>query len=371
MKVEINEQNENQQPEEEKKEKIIRRKVKITEEGNKRNLGIGLDVGTMFCISAISKDDKAQFKVQRDAFFDIENNKMSKQMLSKLNANYIESEDSKNLFVIGQEALEFANFFNKEIRRPLSHGVISTREKEALAMIKIILHGLVGDPIEENEVCYFSIPAKSVDSDDFNVVYHENMLKSFIKSFGFNAIGMNEALAVGWSELDEDNYTGLALSFGAGMVNAALMFMGISEDDHQFSVSRSGDWIDENAAMAVGFKASKITAIKESGIDLLNPQGREETAIKIYYENLISYVCKALEKRISQSANVPNFPNPISVVVSGGTSKIKNFEKVFEEELKTKSFPFQIKEVRKASDQLNAVSKGCLLNALNYYEEEE
>lgn len=355
---------EKQEMEEEKPKIIRRRKVEV-----ERDKGVGLDVGTMFCIAASSIDNEATFRVQRDAFFDIENTPMSRGMLQKLNANYIESEDERSLYVVGDEALQMANVFNREIRRPLSGGVVSTREKEALGMIKVILHSLLGDPIEDGEVCHFSVPAQSLDAEGQNVVYHENMLKSFISSFGYKAISMNEAYAIVWSELEDQNFSGLALSFGAGMVNACLSFMGVTEEAHQFSASRSGDWIDHNAATALGLVESKITAIKEGGIDLLNPNGREQTAIKIYYDNLISYVCNALAKNFERAKNIPNFPEPITVVVSGGTSQILNFDKAFRQELNRKKLPFQIKEVRKAKDPLNAVAKGCLLNSLNHYSE--
>jgi hypothetical protein len=331
-----------------------------------KEIGIGVDVGTCFCVASRLKEGKITYKTQRDAFFDIENNTMSSNMLKKMNCNYIESEDKRSLYVVGEEALQMANFFNREIRRPLSKGVISTREKEALVMIKIILHSLVGDPIEPNEKLYFSSPAIPLDAN-YNPIYHENVLKSFFVSFGFAPEAINEALSIIWSELEDENYTGLALSFGAGMVNAALAFYGISEKDHQFSVARSGDWIDESSATAIGLTAAKMTAVKEAGMDLLNPKDREQTAIKIHYESLIDYVCKALEKKLNNATNLPNFPQPITVVVSGGSSKILNFDKVFEEELKKKTFPFKIKGIRKAKDPLNAVAKGCLLNALNFY----
>lgn len=349
----------------EEEQKIKRKKKKLDE----RSLGLGIDIGTAFLVSAQSIGEKANFKVQRDAFFDVENNLASKKMLAKLDANHIISEDKKRLFVIGEEALQMANFFSSEVRRPLSKGVISTREKEALSMIKIILHALLGSPIKEKEPCYFSVPAKPIDQDDYNVVYHQNILKSFVTSFGFKAVPLNEAYAIVWGEMEDTNYTGMAISLGAGMVNCALSFMGISEDDYQFSIARSGDWIDINAAAAVGLKASRITTIKEAGVDLLNPKGREHEAIKIYYENLIEYVCKGIEKKLSMSENLPNFEEPITIVVSGGTSKIGNFDKVFEKEIRTKTLPFEIKEVRKAKDPLNAVAKGCLLNALQHEEE--
>ncbi len=351
----------------EEEPKVRRRRSKDTDH---RELGIGIDIGTGFCVSSTISGEEVTFRTQRDAFFSIENNEMSKGMLDKLNANYIISEDSKRLFVVGEEALQMANVFNKETRRPLAKGCISTREQEALAMIKIIIHGLLGDPMVKDEVCYFSVPAKPVDQDDYNVVYHENVLKSFVKSFGYDARPLNESRAIVFSELADEDFTGMALSFGSGMTNVCLAFMGISEDDHMFSVARAGDYVDSSAAAAVGLKASKITAIKEKGVDLLNPEGRDQMAIKIYYDNLIQYVCDALEQRLNNSDTLPNFPEPITVVLSGGTSKPINFDKVFEETIMKKQFPFQIGKIKLASDQLNAVSKGCLLNALNNYRQE-
>jgi hypothetical protein len=195
-----------------------------------------------------------------------------------------------------------------------------------------------------------------------------NVLKSFLTSFGYSVEPINEAFAIIWSELGEEDYSGMALSFGAGSCNVALSMYGISDSNQQFCLARSGDWVDQNAATATGLKISKMTVIKEAGIDLLNPKSREETAIKIYYENLISYVCKAIENRFNNIKAIPSFDKPITVIVSGGTSKPTNFDILFEQELKSKNFPFQIKEVKRAKDPLNAVAKGCLLNALNHQE---
>ncbi|MDD5649598.1 MAG: hypothetical protein PHF86_04160 [Candidatus Nanoarchaeia archaeon] len=344
-----------------------RRKRRIMEDTKiARKKGVGLDCGTGFAVSSFYSDNGIIFKSQRNAFLDLENNAISKNMLTKLGASFAESSDKRNLYVLGDEALHVANFFSKESRRPFSKGVLSSRETEALSIIKIILKNLVGDPIEENEKLYFSIPADPIDSD-FNNVYHGNVLMSFLKSFGYNAEPLNEAFAIVWSELEEEQFTGLALSFGAGSINLALSLYGVSDKKYQFCLARSGDWIDQNAAQAVGVKSSRITMLKEAGVDLLNPKNREETAIKIYYENLINYTCDAIEKKFASMTDIPNFPESISVVVSGGTSKAVNFDKLFEQEIKTKKLPFSIKQVKKASDPLNAVAKGCLLNALQFY----
>jgi actin-like ATPase involved in cell morphogenesis len=360
---ELNNKDEQKQDDVEKSETRIKRKQKNDE--NQRMPGVGLDCGTMFAVAATYTNKETSFKTQRNAFFNIENNSFSKNMLSKLNASYVENIDKQNLYIIGDEALQVATFFNKECRRPFSKGVISTRETEALNIIKIILHNLVKDPIQENEKLFFSVPADPIDVE-FNNIYHENVLKSFLKSFGYDAEPMNEAFAIVWAELEDEKYSGMALSFGAGSVNVALSLYGISEKQQQFCIARSGDYIDFNAATAIGEKTSKITMIKESGIDLLNPKGREENAIKIYYENLIKYTCDTIEKRFKTMEDVPNFGEPISIIISGGTSKAGNFDKLFDQEIHTKNLPFKIKAIRKAKDPLNAVAKGCLLNALNH-----
>jgi len=347
--------------------------IKIKKEGDDmaesigRKLGIGLDVGTAFINSAIiQENDEVKIRTQRDAFFDIENDKFARSMLTSNNANYIESDDGKLLYVVGQEALNFANVFKREIRRPLHKGVISTREPEALLMIKTIIKNVLGQPIKENEICKFSVPASPIDAN-YNVIYHENVLKSFIESFGFKAEPINEARAICYSELDEESFTGLSLSFGAGMVNVSLSYLGVSSIE--FSISRSGDWIDENAALAIGERVSKITATKELGVDLLAPKDRHQESISIFYRNFIAYVVKCFEKKLSEMQDIPEFPNPISVILAGGTSLATSFDKVFKQEIEKIKLPFKIKQVKLANDQMFAVAKGALYSALSEYEE--
>jgi hypothetical protein len=351
-------QTENSVQENESSGKIRRKQVT-------KHIGKSVDCGTGFLVAAsINDSGNISFKTERNAFFDVENNNISRNMLTKLKASFVPSDDNKRLFILGEKALEIAGFFNAECRRPFAKGVVSTREPEALSIIKTMLHGLVGDPSVENEKLCFSVPADPVDVN-FNNVYHENVLKSFLTSFGYNAEPLNEAHAIVLAELEDEDYSGLALSFGAGSINISLSISGMTNKQQQFCIARSGDWVDENAAICLGIKASAITPIKEMGVDLLNPKSREETAIKIYYENLIKYTCNIIEKKFNSSENIMNCRDPLTVVISGGTSKAINFDKLFEQEIMSKNLPFKISKIKKASDPLNAVAKGCLLNALN------
>ena len=115
-----------------------------------------------------------------------------------------------------------------------------------------------------------------------------------------------------------DDFTGIGCSFGGGMVNVCVSYKTIPA--LTFSVARGGDWIDSNAANVLGMPSSKATFIKESGMDIRNPKGREEEAIAIYYRNLISYTLTNIKNRFQMGKDMPSFNEPVDIVCAGGTS---------------------------------------------------
>ncbi len=182
----------------------------------------GVDIGTAFVKCAQNEGKEIVFRSQRNVFFEIEHTDFTKNILDNSHVKYM-IKDTK-LYVVGNEALEFANMFNKEARRPLSRGVISPTEKEALPMVELLIKSVVGKPIYEGEIVYFSVPGEPVDAD-FNVIYHIKMIEGFLKTLGYAPKPINEGHAVILSELAEEDFTGIGLSLGGGMVNVCLCFM--------------------------------------------------------------------------------------------------------------------------------------------------
>ncbi|PIE23477.1 MAG: hypothetical protein CSA62_07620 [Planctomycetota bacterium] len=322
-------------------------------------LGKGLDIGTANIAAAHQTDDGGiSVTVERNAFLDIKSDVYSKNMLTKLKVPYVVH--NGNLVVIGQSAFELANIFSRETRRPMKDGLISPSDVDALPMIKLIIEKVLGQPAQEGENCYFSVPAESLDSDN-NIVYHQGLFEGMLRKMGYNAKAINEAHAVVFSELAESDFTGIGLSFGGGMVNACVCYKTIPA--LSFSVARGGDWIDTNVAKVLGVKGSKATHIKESSGDIRDPKSREEEAVAIYYRNLIHYVMENLSNRFSAGQDMPTFPEPIDIVCSGGTSMVKGFTEVFKDEFAKLDFPIPIRDIFHASEPLNSVAKGCLVAA--------
>ena len=323
--------------------------------------GIGLDIGTMNIVSARSTAGKTVTLLVRDAFLDLEAE--AKRSLRMSSVDYIKKEGSDDIIVIGEGALQMANLFKREARRPLSRGVIAAGELDAQWILSQLVKRVIGVPRVEREHCFYSVPAEPVDNPGQDIVYHTEVFRSILGEHGFTGHPTNEAMAIVFSQCAAERFSGLSMSFGAGMVNIALAYQ--ANSGLEFSTSRSGDWIDQQAARALGKTASQMCAIKERGFDLKKPEGREHQALQMYYRAVIDHCFKAITSEFKKVANSVELPEPIPLVVSGGTTKAGSFMAIFEEEFDRvrKKFPIKISEVRAASNPLTAVAEGLLVLA--------
>jgi hypothetical protein len=323
----------------------------------------------MTVISARKNDEgKVVIKSMRDAFLDLDIS--TKRFLKLSNVNYIEKDDK--IFIVGEEALHVANMFNREVRRPLSQGVISSAEIDSYDILSLMIEQLLGKPKCENEICYFSVPASPIDNPGQDVIFHEKVFKRLIGELGYDARPFNEASAICFSEANKDGFTSLNLSFGAGLVNCSIVYRTLSI--MEFSIARSGDWIDACTAKATNTTASRIAVLKEQEADLMNfSQGdpstlRSREALLVYYRALIDYVLDSIEKEFQKVQSKVLLPEPIPLIIAGGTSLAKNFVPFFKQEFEKRTkFPIAIKEIRHAENPLNAIANGLLVNAcINY-----
>jgi len=327
----------------------------------KATLGVGLDIGTMNLVAARRTGRGVETRRMRDAFLDLDLE--AKKMLKLSGVNFIERKDAEQIIVVGDAALEMANVFGREARRPLSQGLIAAGELEALEVLGILIRDVLGDPKEEDEVCFFSVPAAPVD-EDRDVVYHRGVFERIVEECGYEAYPTNEAMGIIYSECVKEQFSGLAISFGSGMCNIALAINGI--EGMSFSVARGGDWIDAGAAKAVGSTQARMCALKEKGVDLMNPEGREQEALALYYRELINYCIKHIQEQFAIIKDRFSLPNAIPLVISGGTSMAGSFPEFFEKVFakKRKRFPIEISEIRPANEPLNAVARGLLIQAM-------
>jgi len=324
--------------------------------------GCGLDLGTMNLVSARQTGgNQIETKRIRDVFIDLDIE--TKKTLRLSQVDYVEQGDT--LVVLGDPALNMANLFKREVRRPLSHGIISSAELEAQQILSLLIENVLGKPVSPNEHCFYSVPAEPVDDVGQDIIYHTEVFRKILTELGYTPHPMNEAMAIIYSQCMNENFSGLAASFGSGMMNIALSYQTVKGLD--FALARCGDWVDAHAAKAIGSTASRMCAIKEKGVDLSNPTNREEEAIALYIRALIKYCLDNIAVQFKKVQAAIDLPDPVPFVVSGGTSKANGFMKVFTEEfeaVKRRGFPIEISEIRTARDPMTAVAEGLLVLAM-------
>ena len=329
-------------------------------------MGIGVDVGTAFLIKAEEKDGGIKYTEFRDAFYKMKPaSPIAAKMMEKGLANTAYFRDMDGTYVVvGADAIAKAVERHDSAKRPLFRGVLSPREPDARVVLKFILSQLVGKPSAPGETLIYCVPAEPVDQsdEDFNTGYHEDVLRKDLAELGWAARAINEAEAICYSELDNDDYTGICMSFGAGMVNVCVMSSG--EAIVKFSTTKSGDWIDRMAAQSTGQSDSVIQMEKEGGGFVVGEENPNTilSSVSAYYVRLIDYTIAHLAARLT-AKDLPKFSGAIPIIISGGSSKAQGFVECFRKRIENTKFPLAIREIRPAKDQLRAVARGCLLAA--------
>ncbi|MCK4817610.1 hypothetical protein KA005_17710, partial [bacterium] len=183
----------------------------------------GLDIGTMNIICAEKEGDDIIFMRQRNAFMKLDSSDLTKNVLDTSKVLYIEEENGE-ISLLGEDAFKFATIFEKDARRPMKHGIISPKEKEAIPIMKLIVENVLGQPRSKNEVLYISTPANPIDAD-MNVLYHKKTMEALARGMKYDTHVIDEGLAVIYSELSDWNFTGLGISVGAGLTNITLAYL--------------------------------------------------------------------------------------------------------------------------------------------------
>jgi len=323
---------------------------------------VGLDIGTMNIVAARQNENtEINTASLRNVFLTLDKEAIGGFDYKNISHVMIDGD----LYILSNDAYNFANIFSIEVSRPMSKGMISSSEIDAVDILMVMVKSLIGVSKEKIGKCVYSVPANPID-DELNVIYHQNVFNRIVSELGFESEHLNEAVAIVYSECAESNFGGIAISFGAGMTNIAVVYKSVPIIT--FSVARGGDWIDNNTAIATGSISNRVNLVKEKQLNLVDfsngtkKERRVKEALVYYYRTLINYVVKNLI--IELETLTVELPEQLPMIVSGGTSLTGGFLDFFKECLIDYDFPISVSEVRSAENPLTAVAQGCLVKAM-------
>ncbi|HEX8473339.1 MAG TPA: hypothetical protein VF666_04860 [Pyrinomonadaceae bacterium] len=334
---------------------------KLDANTNVKTGAFGLDIGTSRIVAADGSNG-SETRTQLNAFVAVPSSEMAENVLKHKNIVY--ERNCKNLYVYGNDSDFFASFLNVDARRPMRDGLLNPQEEMSQHIMQLIIQRLV-PRARKNEMLYYSIPGKG-EGVNGKLVYHEAVLKSFLQSLGYNARSINEGQAVVFSELQDENFTGIGISCGGGMCNVSVSFM--SMPMITFSIPKGGDYIDRCVAEVMGEKnTTKVRLEKEENLDLSRaPKDDISRALHIYYEDVLQTLIDRLRSEFRASSQLPKIDRPMPIVLAGGTARPAGFLQKFESMLKMGGdFPIEISDVRMARDPLSATARGCYIAAMS------
>ncbi len=319
----------------------------------------GLDLGTSHIVLAEQKGDDVNINSQLNAFVAIPFSKVTERMLDKEGISH--SVEGKEIIAYGNRVEEFANLLNGETRRPMSSGLLNPREPKSLQMIEMALEQICGKAGKNDKIC-FSVPA-APPSNRQDLIYHERTVTQMLERMGYQVKSLNEGLAVVYSELEDANFTGIGLSFGGGMCNVCVSYLGLAAVS--FSTVRAGDYIDRSAASVSGETISTVRMHKEAGFTL-NGLSRSsiDQALSVYYGDVINTMAEGLSAALGEAKKLPKLDKPLAAVIAGGSAMPGAFAEELEKALRAQSLPVEIGEIRMAQDPLTTTARGALMAAM-------
>jgi len=328
---------------------------------------IGFDVGT-YNLVCCNRDDNGNFVNKREvnAFLELPlENRFVFNMMKNAGVPLIERENVA--YAIGEAAVNMAYTMSQlELKRPMAHGCVNPKEKDAFQILNIMIHSLLDNVKQDNETLYYCVPANAIN-EDTDADYHQKVLEAIFKAYksdkGFkiNANPINEALALVYAELGKKAYTGIGISFGAGMVNICYAMYGTPV--FTFAIVNSGDWIDKQAARATGETPTFINKEKTK-IDLSKaPTNLVERAIQTQYRLMIEHTITGIKKGLAGASKAIHTEAPVDIVIAGGTSSPYGFATLFKDTLVQANLSIKVGEVIKPNDPLYSVARGCLIAA--------
>jgi hypothetical protein len=319
----------------------------------------GLDMGTSHIVVARQEGDQPRFESQLNAFVSLPYSRVTARMLER--ESIMHTVDGTEILAYGNRVEEFANMLQGETRRPMRTGLLNSREPKSLQMIELALTSLCGKANSGEKVC-FSVPAEP-QGHESDLIYHERTISQILEKLGYQVMSLNEGLAVVYAELEDTNFTGIGVSFGGGMCNVCLAYLGLPAV--KFSTVRAGDYIDESAASVSGETISTVRFYKETKFSMngLTSQNIDQ-ALSVYYHDVIKNAVERLQQALTESKKLPKFDKPMAMSVAGGSIKPEGFHEALEKAVRSAALPIEISEVRAAKNPFEVTARGALIAAM-------
>lgn len=330
--------------------------------GPAKEAPLGLDVGTSRICVARRGEAQIEYETQLNAFVSVPHSPITEGVLKKEHIPHTIKDGE--ILVQGNEAGRLAELLGIETRRTMTKGMLNPDEPESVAILKEMLASALPRAQEPaRRRVSFTVPAAPLGASD-SLTYHEATVRQILEGLDFEARPVNEGLAAVYGELEASNYSGIGVSWGAGLCNVCLAYLAVPIVS--FSVPQAGDYIDASAASVTGERANRMRILKE---DSFHFNGffadKLHQALAVYHDSMIRSLLDNMERALASAGKAVRANRPVPIVLTGGSVMPAGFRDRFEKLLREQPFPLPVSEVLLAPDPLHSAAKGALAASLS------
>ena len=230
----------------------------------------------------------------------------------------------------------------------------------------LALEEMCGKARKNAKIC-FSVPSAPPDGQS-ELIFHEHVIKEVLTGLGYQAEAVNEGMAIVYAELaDDDDLTGIGVSFGGGLCNVSVAYLGLPI--LSFSTERAGDLYRPGPPpRSPGQTPTTVRLHKESS-RLPRRRHRQEDRPRPGAHHLPPgrHHPRGRPPRTGaqrQPAPPSQPAHRMPLVFGGGTAMVKGFEAELKKALADANLPIEISEIRQAKTTSNTTAKGMLLASM-------
>ncbi len=334
-------------------------------------MSIALDFGQYQIRSLRRKDKTLVSRHVRAVYSVLSDSPERRKMLEKVNIPYAVSE--RELLIIGDAAAEYSQMFQVPCVPLFPNGQVPTDDPPARQILGAVVDSLLPEPSEKNEKCGMTIPSSSASKSVGVIDDTTRFLFQLVQLRGYEPVIVSAGMAVVLAELVGNSFTGIGMSIGAGSCDVSLAHHGV--EIARCTVPRGGDWIDEQMAHQWKNYSWDVTGNQYLDTDnvsrwkqgfkgsVMEPNNVQEQLLSNLYSELLVHVIQEVSTALSSERRVQNSPSPLSLVCSGGMTRITGFEKLLQNQLLKTPLPVDIDDVRISTRSNHTIARGCLIQA--------
>lgn len=333
-------------------------------------MSVALDIGAARLKSLRHEGGRLVGRTCRGDCVVLENGESQRTLLNHMRAPHAICEEA--IVVFGAHAADFSRLFHSPCRPLLAEGRVPAKDPAARQILAALVDALLPAPRQAGELCCLSYPgAPGAETPEGDADYE--FYSRLLRPRGYEPVVLNAGMGAILAEMVESAFTGIGIDFGAATTEASAAHLG--REIACCSIPRGGHWIDEQFALrneeynwnpqgeryldlqgVAGWKESLSAPPGESA------DGREKLLAEICRE-LIAQVLNEIAAQFTDAGVSREIPQPVSVVVSGGTARLPGFEELLRSALRRFPLPVEVGNLRTAAGGDYTVARGGLIYA--------